>query len=63
VCGGDDPRIDMDRFGTPQPLELLLLNGTQQLWLQFQADVPDFVEKKRTLIGELNSAFFGNRLR
>src|SRR5208283_4306836 len=54
---GDDSHIDMDRFGTPQTFELLLLNGTQQLWLQFQADVADFIEKKRTMIGELESAF------
>src|SRR5271157_939878 len=57
MCGGDDSHIDMDRFGTPQTFELLLLNGTQQLWLQFQADVADFIEKKRTVIGELESAF------
>src|SRR5271157_297639 len=58
VGRGDDSHIDMDRFGAPQTFELLLLNGTQQLWLQFQADVADFIEKKRTMIGQLESALF-----
>src|SRR5271166_3483128 len=57
VGGGDDSHIDMDRSGAPQTFELLLLNGTQQLGLQFQADVTDFIEKKRTMIGEFESAF------
>ena len=56
MCRGDDSHIDMDRFGTPQTLKLLLLNGTQQLGLQFQADVANFIQKKRTMIGELESA-------
>jgi len=59
MCGGYDSHINMDRSGAPQTLELLLLNGTQTAWaLQFQADVADFIEKKRAVIGELESAFF-----
>src|SRR5271165_7284208 len=57
VCRGDDSHIDMDRLGAPQTLKLLLLNGTQQLGLQFQADVTDFIEEKRTMIRKLESAF------
>ena len=54
--GGDDTHVDVDRLDASQTLELLFLNGTQQLWLQFQADVADLVEKERTPIGELESA-------
>src|SRR5271165_2226047 len=57
VCRCNDSRVDMDGFGAPQTLELLLLNGAQQLGLQFQADVTDFVEKERTMIRKLESAF------
>jgi len=51
VCRGDDSQIDIDGFGAPQTLKLLLLNGTQQVGLQFRADVTDFVEKIQTVIG------------
>jgi hypothetical protein len=56
VGGGDDAHVDVDRLDASQTLELLFLNGTQQLWLQFQADIADLVEKERTSIGQLESA-------
>src|ERR1039458_7068436 len=38
-----------------QPLELALLQNAQQLGLQLQRDVADFVQKKRALVGQLEA--------
>src|SRR4030095_11159811 len=38
--------IDMCGSRAPQTFKFLLLKGTQQLWLQFESDVADFIQIK-----------------
>jgi hypothetical protein len=46
----------VDCRGASQPLELLLLDRTQQFRLQLQADVPDFIQKEGASVCQLESA-------
>ena len=45
MCSRNQTNIDMNGPRTSQPLELLLLQGAQELGLQIQGDVADLVEK------------------
>src|ERR1700680_3977000 len=57
----DDPYVDLDRAGAPEPFELLLLQHTQELGLKLQRNVTDFVEEERSSIRKLeasDSAFY-----
>src|SRR5262245_35954438 len=45
------PHIDLSTLRTPQPFERALLNGTQELRLQFDRHFANFVEKERTAMG------------
>src|SRR5215470_8604546 len=56
VRGSHQPHIHALRASASQPLELLLLHHAQQLWLQFQRNVTNFVEKERPPIGQLEAA-------
>ena len=55
---GNHAHIDFDRPGASEAFELLLLHRAQQFWLQFQADVPDLIQKQRAPIRKLESALF-----
>ena len=61
IRGGDDAHIDVYRFGTAQPLELALLQNTEQLDLYLRRHVADLVEKNRAAVGLFKLA--GMRLR
>ena len=52
VGGGDDPHIDVAGACLSDALELTLLQHAQQLALQFERDVADFVQKQRAAIGQ-----------
>ena len=45
MCSRNQTNIDMNGPCTSQPLELLFLQGAQELRLQIQRDVADLVEK------------------
>ena len=51
VGGGDDADIHLDRLGAADPVNLALLNCTQQLGLQAGIHLADFVQQQRTAIG------------
>ena len=53
---GDDPRIDANRSRAPQPLDLSLLENAEQLDLDLERQVADFVEKDRRVIGHFEAA-------
>ena len=55
---GDHAHVDFNGPGAAETFELLLLHGAQQFRLQFQADVPDLIEKQRAPIGQFESALF-----
>src|SRR5438093_1379639 len=48
--------VDANGSRAPQALELLFLQDAQQFGLQLAGNVADFVEKKRALVGQLESA-------
>src|SRR5208283_5113477 len=56
MCGRNQTNIDMNGLGTSQPLELLLLQGTQQFRLQIHSNVADLVEKQSAVIRQLKPA-------
>jgi len=45
ICGGHDPDIRADGFRTAQPLKLAFLKNPQELGLEFQRQLTDFIEK------------------
>src|SRR5215468_5330538 len=62
VRGSHQPHIHALRACASQPLKLLLLDHAQQLGLQFQRNVTNFVEKERPPIRQLETAdLLGNR--
>src|SRR5208337_4761848 len=50
-----DPDIDLDGAGAAQPLEFAVLNDPEQLALQLQRHLADFVEKNGAMIGQLEA--------
>ena len=56
VGGGDDADIDLDRLGAADAVDLALLDGAQQLGLQADVHLADFVEQQRAAVGFLELA-------
>ncbi len=50
-----EPKVHLDRLRTPQPLEFALLQDAQEFRLQFQRNIPHFVEKQGSLVGQLDA--------
>src|SRR5688572_32861934 len=61
VRARNQPHVDVLGSSAPQPLELLLLQRTQQLRLDLSRNVSRFVEKQRAPIGQLQAADFAVR--
>src|SRR5580700_3179053 len=55
----DDPRIDSSGMRASEPFELLLLDRAEELGLQFDWQIADFVEKQRAAVGRLEAAHAG----
>ena len=53
IGGGNDPHVDVHRARAAQSLELSLLQNAQQLWLQLDRKVADFVQEQRPSMSEL----------
>ena len=45
VGGGDEPNVNTDGSAASKPLVLLLLQNSQELWLQLQRELFNFIEK------------------
>src|SRR5690348_5477678 len=56
VRGGDEPHVDLDRSRSTHPFEALLFERTQDLGLQRDREVADFVEEERATVGHLELA-------
>jgi hypothetical protein len=54
----DDPNIYFDRRCAADALELLLLQYAQQLRLQIESHLRDFIEQKRTTMGSLERTWY-----
>ena len=54
--GGDHTNVDFPCAHSPQPLELSLLQYPEELRLQFQRQIANFVQERRTMIGQFDSA-------
>ena len=52
----DHADVDTDGARAAQPFEFLFLQNAQQLGLEFEGDVPDFIQKQRSLVGEFEAA-------
>ena len=53
----DDSYVHLDRVGSADALELLLLEHAQQLGLQVEAHLAHFVEEQSAEVGSLEGAF------
>ena len=56
---GDDADVGVARARAAEALELALLQDAQQLRLDFERQVADFVEKQRAVVGELEPPDLG----
>src|SRR5271157_876278 len=56
MCGRNETNINVDGSSTSEAFELLLLQGTQKLWLQIHSNVADLVEKQSAVIRQLKPA-------
>ena len=56
VGGREDPDVDLPRPRRTDPLELTGLEHTQQLRLEVERHVGDFVQEQRAAVGELEAA-------
>ena len=54
----DKANVNMNGLVASQPLELLFLQRAQQLWLQFQTNVANFIQEQRAAIGNFKAAAF-----
>ena len=64
VCRCDQAHINRNGARAAEPLELLLLKSAQELRLEFERQISDFVEKQRSPVGEFQAAdFLRNRSR
>src|SRR5215469_893386 len=54
---GNQPHVYLDRLRASETLELLLLDCPQQFRLEFQADIPDLIQKERAPVRQFKSAF------
>src|SRR5580700_5848891 len=54
----DQPYVDADRMSAAYPLELPILQHAQELRLQFQGKVANFVQKQRAPVGQFQSPDF-----
>ncbi|MNI42721.1 hypothetical protein D3C73_970220 [compost metagenome] len=54
VGRGQHPHIHRDRLTAPHPLDVFLLEKTQQVGLQLRRQVTDFVKEQRSAIGRLD---------
>ena len=59
VGRGHEPDINPDRLRAAQALEFLFLQYTQQLRLQLERDITDFVKEQRALVGQFKPADLG----
>ncbi len=56
VGRGDEAHVDRDRLRPSQPLELLVLQDAQELSLELEGKLPDFVQEERAAVGQLEAA-------
>ena len=56
VCCRYEPGIHFYGVIATEPFELALLQDSQQLWLQFESDISDFIEKKAALVSKFDPA-------
>src|ERR1051325_10468770 len=53
---GHDSHVDLDGFDAAEPLELPVLEQSEQLRLEGGAELADFVQEECALVGELDAA-------
>ncbi len=56
IRGCYDANIHSNRAGAAKPLKLLFLQNSQELWLQFERQIADLIQKQCSLVGELKAA-------
>jgi hypothetical protein len=56
MCGSNEANVDPMSPAVPQPLELLFLQNPEQLRLQRQGYVPDFIQKQAARICHFEAA-------
>ncbi len=58
VCRSNQAHVDSDGLGAAQPLELLLLQNSEQFRLQLQWNFSNLIKKNRAFVGQFKSPGF-----
>src|SRR3954454_4563279 len=61
MCGGDDPDIHLCRLHTADLFDFTLLHKTEQLNLEFERHLADFVEKQCATVSQFDPSLFVGR--
>ncbi len=56
IGGGDEANIDGDCSSPAKPFDLLFLQSTQKLGLQFQRKIPNLVQEQRAHMSQFQSS-------
>jgi len=56
VGGGDEADVDGDGFGAAEAFKGLLLEGAEELGLEFEGNVADFIEEEGAVVGHFEAA-------
>src|SRR5215470_14010195 len=56
VCGRDDAHVDLQRVTSSDAFKLTFFQHAQQLGLQIEWELSDFIEKDRSVVGDLEAS-------
>ncbi len=55
---GEHANIDVDLFDAADAADLFFLQGTQEFCLEGNIELADLIQKKRSVVGDLEQSFF-----
>src|SRR5580693_781511 len=56
ISSSDETYVNLKGAVASQALELLFLKNAEELWLQFEGQIADFIEKQRAAVSRLKSS-------
>ena len=60
VSRGNDADINLDRLGTADAVDFALFQHLEQLGLQLQVEIADFIQEQGSAVGHFNLALLGS---
>jgi hypothetical protein len=56
ISSSDETDVNLKGAVASQAFELLFLKNAEELWLQFEGQISDFIEKQRAAVSRLKSS-------